>query len=645
MEVKEEIQEIDNLNLKEKIENLPLKPGCYLFKNSADKVIYVGKAIKLRNRVRSYFQNRPDMNGKTRALVCNIVDLEIIITDSEAEALILEDTLIKKLKPRYNISLRDDKTYPFVKITNEEYPRIYATRTVIKDGSKYLGPFADGRTLKYMLKTVNKVYHVRSCKLDITQETIEKKKHKVCLDYQLKKCDGPCEGLVSKELYNDGIKQSASIMSGKINELEKQIEAQMYQASEEMKFETAAMLRNRLILIKDYNAKQKIVTTEAIDREIFGLSRNDDFACVVVLKVREGKLLGKRHYIIHNANEQLDSEIIGRTLESYFIESDVIPKEIFLPTEPEEIEFLTGWLTEKRGNNVIIQIPKQGDKKKLVEMAENNAEQILKEHQVAYEKREQVIPRAVLSLQRDLRLKKPPRVIECFDNSHIQGTDLVSSMVHFEDAKPKKSEYRKFKNKTVLKNDDFATMQEVVERRYSRLIMEIENYNKLENKNETTRVPKLPDLVIIDGGKGQLSAAMEIFDKLGISNKMTIIGLAKRLEEVFFPNESESIILPRSSSSLKLIQHLRDEAHRFAITFHRSLRDKRTLQTELTNIEGVGEKTAAKLLREVGSVKKIKDITEEELQRYVSPKVAKKIIDYFNSKEEDDSLIDIAEEI
>jgi len=614
--------------LMEKVASLPQKSGCYLYKNDTGKIIYVGKAIKLRNRVKQYFQDRPK-DAKTKVLVSKISDLDFFITDTEAEALILEDTLIKEHKPKYNILLRDDKTFPYIRVTNEDYPRIFSTRIIVKDGSKYFGPFTDVRAQKYVLKTLSTLYKIRSCNLDITADSIAKQKHKVCLDFHIKKCEGPCVGLVEKQKYAENIKQSVAIINGKTGELEKQIETQMLEAAENLKFEEAALLRNRLSILMDYNSKQKIVSTENIDRDVFGIFRNEDYACTLVFKVREGKLLGKRHYLIHNVLEQVDAEIIQRTMESWYLESDFVPREIFLPCEPADIEYITGWLGEKRSGAVSVMIPKIGDKRKLVEMANTNASQILGDHIEAIEKREQVISRAVISLQRDLRLKNPPRLIECFDNSHIQGTDLVSSMVCFEDGKPKKSAYLKFKNKTVLKNDDFASMREVILRRYTKLKFEIEEYEKAENKELFKKIPRYPDMVIIDGGKGQLSSAMEIFTELGLQKKIIVIGLAKRLEEVFFPNESESVLLPRASSSLRLIQHLRDEAHRFAITYHRSLRDKRTLQTELTEIQGLGDKTAEKLLIGIGSVTRIKEATKEELKEYVNEKIADKIIAHF----------------
>ena len=608
------------MDLTDKIANLPQKPGIYQYKDSAGKIIYVGKAIKLRNRVRSYFNKLKHHDAKTRALVNKIEDVEVIVTDSEAEALILEDTLIKKHKPRYNINLKDDKSYPYVKVTNEPYPRIFQTRNVIRDGSKYFGPFTKVGDMHRVLELIHKLFRLRTCKLNITAETILEKKHKVCLEYHIKKCDGPCEGLISQEDYNKNIDYAKSILSGKTRDLEHYLRKKMEQLSEEMKFEEAAQVRDQLGAIRQFVSRQKVVTADLVDRDVFGIYREDNTACSLVFTVREGKLIGRKHFIIKKAEDLTDEEIVQRTLDTWYSEQEFVPKEIFLPTEPEDIETLSTILAKKRKASVSIKIPKIGEKRHLVDLAENNAQYILKEYLLAIAKREQSVPHAVQALQRDLRLKRLPRIIECFDNSHLQGTELVSSMVCFEDGKPKKSEYRKFKNQTVNKNDDFAAMSEAVERRYSRLI------------NEKQR---LPDLIVIDGGKGQLSSAVSVLKELGILDKVAIVGLAKRLEEVFFPGNSEAVLLPRTSSSLRLIQQLRDEAHRFAITYHRQLRSKRTFKTELTEIPGIGAKTAQKLLIDMGSVEAISKSTVAQLKVHIGEKQAKAIHKYFADKEEE----------
>ncbi|MGA2298203.1 MAG: excinuclease ABC subunit UvrC, partial [FCB group bacterium] len=572
------LSEINLLPLKEKLSSVPTKPGVYIYKNIEGKIIYVGKAKNLRNRVRSYFQQGRPYDAKTNAMLRKISDFEFIVTDSEVEALILEDTLIKENKPRYNIMLRDDKSYPYVRVTNEPYPRIFVTRKMIKDGSKYYGPFTDVGHLKRLMKTIRTIFLLRSCDYHITEETIAKNKYKICLDYHIKKCEGPCEGLISHLIYNEHVKQAIQVLNGKTRELEKTLEERMNALSEEMKFEEAAIIKNRYLILRDYLSHQKIVTTDIVDRDIIGLSRLDNSACTLILNIRDGKLISKRHFIIANAKDVTDENILETTIEKLYRESNFIPDEIYLQLLPDNSDFIENWLKELANKKVEIIIPKIGDKKKLLSMAEINAEYQLRDYQIALSKKEQSIPRTVLAIQRDLRLPSIPRRIECIDNSHIQGSELVSSVVVFVDGKPKKSDYRKFKIKTVLQNDDFAAMREVVRRRYTRILEE------QSNENPTP----FPDLLIIDGGKGQLSSAIEVLEELGINSKFVTVGLAKRLDEIFYPEKSDSLLLPKTSSSLKLIQQIRDEAHRFAITYHRLLRDKRTLQTELTNIPGIG---------------------------------------------------------
>jgi excinuclease ABC subunit C len=625
---------VPNATLAEKLHTLPKNPGVYLHKNAEGTIIYVGKAKNLRNRVRSYFQNRP-MDAKTTALVRKIADLEFIITDSEVEALILENTLIKQHKPKYNILLKDDKSYPYICVTNEPFPRIFHTRKIIRDGSKYFGPYTEGKYLYAMLETLHSIFPIRSCKLDLTDDGIAKKKFKVCLDYQIKKCEGPCEGLVSRLHYATMIQQAVQILKGKTRGVEKEIMQAMERAAEELRFEEAAALRNRLNALREYSERQKVVTTELIDRDVMATARSlryEQDACAVIFKVRDGKLVGRQHFYIAGADGKSDADLLRATFERFYIESDDVPDEIFLPIEIEERETLEAWLRTKRGGKVEISVPQIGDKRKLVNMAAANADFLVKELELQRLKKEEdkgsILPRSVLALQRDLRLPAPPRRIDCFDNSHFQGSETVSSMVVFVDGKPKKSEYRKYKIRTVEGIDDFKSMQEVVGRRYKRM---------LEEQSQR------PDLIIIDGGKGQLSHAVEILRGLGLHDgpfgkkaehgHIPTIGLAKRLEEVFFPEQSDSILLPKTSSSLKLIQQARDEAHRFAIEFHRSLRDKRTLQTELTEIDGVGEKTAQKLLVELGSVEGVRSASKEDLVRVAGAKAAERIMAYFHGQD------------
>ena len=484
-------------------------------------------------------------------------------------------------------------------------------------------------------------------------EVVRKRKVCLCLDYHIKKCDGPCEELISETQYNTMIDQAKQMLKGKSVSLINSLEEEMQTLSDELLYEKAAEVRDKIRGLQHYAEKQKVVDQEFTDRDVFALAIDGDDACGIVFKIREGKILGKQHFYLSNVEGRIESEMLEQILQHYYFEADFIPDEIFLPNEIENEATIAEWLNMKKAESkeygvrsVEIVIPKIGDKAKLVAMCATNAKLLLRELQLQKEKQKDFIPHSVRSLQRDLRLPKPPRRIECFDNSNIQGSDPVASMVVFVDGKPKKSEYRKFKIKTVVGADDFASMKEVVHRRYKRV---------LEEQSE------LPDLIVIDGGKGQLSSAIESLSELSISNfqlpildkdvlveklsnetkeenaqqtsnfkfQIPIIGLAKRLEEIFLPNENEPILLPRSSSSLKLLQQIRDEAHRFAITFHRSLRTKRTLQTELDLIDGIGKKRAKELLEIFGSVQGVKFATEEQLSEVVGEKVAENIKEYF----------------
>lgn len=607
-----EIQEV-GFELKEKLDNLPRLPGVYQFRSVEGKVIYVGKAKLLRNRVRSYFQKGHDYDPKTKVMVSKIADLEIIVTDTEMEALILENTLIKKLKPRYNIDLRDDKSYPYIVVTNEPFPRVFVTRKIKQDGSRYYGPFTDVKTMRHALKSVRDIFQIRSCRLPLTVANIARKKWKICLDYHIGKCGGPCEGLVSLEEYNEMISQVEKLLRGKTRDLVRQLTDEMAIYSEKLEFEKAGSVKRKIEAIKVYSEKQKMVSLELIERDIIAAVSENDDGCGVIFKVRDGKLTGKQHFYLSNVLDRSESEMIETLVGRYYVRADYIPPEIYLSAEATDMEFVENLLKSKRGNDVKVVVPTHGEDLKLINMCRANAKFMLDELMIQKEKSKETIPHTLQALQRDLRLPAPPRRIECFDNSNIQGSDPVASMVVFVDGKPRKSDYRKFRIRTVLGPDDFASMEEVIERRYSRVMRE---------------GGQLPDLVVVDGGKGQLSSAVEVLHEIGLKNQ-PIIGLAKRLEEVFVPGEGESILLPRTSSALKLLQHVRDEAHRFAVTFHRSLREKRVVSTQLTDIQGVGETRAAKLLREFGSVRGVQEASLEQIARVVGTKAAQNIKSYF----------------
>ncbi len=601
-----------NTDLNNKLKTLPTRPGVYQFKNDKDKVIYVGKARNLRSRVRSYFHGSAT-NAKTIALVKKIKDVELVVTDSEIEALVLENNLIKELKPRYNIDLKDDKSFPFIKVTNEPYPQVYSTRQVIKDGSKYFGPYTSVKSMKSALRMIKQIFKIRSCKYDINEVTITKKKYKLCLDYHINKCDGPCEGLISEREYNEMVQEVIKLLRGKTDDLIKELETKMQKASSGLDFEKAGEIRDKLEQLKTISSKQKIVSNDFIDRDVISVAYEGNDSACSIFNIRSGKLVGKKQLRLSLKGGEELPEIYNSIVKFYYGEHTEIPKEILFETEPIDSDLLKQWLNLRAEKKVKIVIPQRGELRSLVKMCKQNAILQLKEIQIQKMKKEGQVPFAVAALQRDLRLTKLPKKIECFDISNLQGTDSVASLVVFVDGKPKKSLYRKFIIQDVEGPDDFASMQEVIRRRYTRI---------LKSKQP------LPDLIMVDGGKGQLSSAVAILNALGLK-QIPIIGLAKRLEEVFFPRKSEAESIAKTSSGLKLLQQIRDEAHRFAITFHRKRRNKRTFTSELTTIKGIGPSTAQMLLKLLGSVSTIKKESLEKITAVVGKSKAEIIFKYF----------------
>jgi len=601
-----------NSKLELNLENLPAMPGIYQFINKNGKVIYVGKAKNLKSRVKSYFLDNIS-SVKTLALVSKINNLQVLVTDSELEALILENNLIKEFKPRYNVNLKDDKSFPFIKVTNELFPRIYPTRKSMNDGAKYFGPYTDVRSMRASLRMINQIFKIRSCKLDLTEKSIADKKFKVCLDYHIKKCDGPCENFVSSIAYNEMVDEVVKLLKGKTDDLIKDLKNRMELSVKNLEFEKAAELRDKIGQLDSLSSKQKIVSDDFEDRDIFAIAFEGKDSTCAVFNIRSGKLIGKKQLKLSIEEGEELPEIYSAALKFYYNELTEIPKEIILEAEPDDSEALTEWLKMKSGKKIKMFVPQRGDLKSLVKMCKENASLQLKEIQLQKMKHLGNVSYSVSALQRDLRLKTLPRKIECFDISNLQGTDSVASMVVFEDGKPKKSLYRKFIIKSVEGPDDFSSMREVIERHYSRL----------QSENQP-----LPDLIMVDGGKGQLSSAVEILEKLGFKN-YNIIGLAKRLEEVFFPNNSEPELIPKTSSGLKLLQQVRDEAHRFAVTFHRTRRSKRIIKTELTDIAGIGKETAKLLLQNFGSVDAIKNSSSDELIKVIGKKKAELLNSYF----------------
>jgi excinuclease ABC subunit C len=567
-------------------------------------------------------------SAKTVVMVTKINDLELILTDNEIEALVLENNLIKELKPRYNINLKDDKTFPYIKVTKEPFPRIYITRRIIKDGSKYFGPYTDVKNMKSSLRMINQIFKIRSCKLNLTQESIEKKKFKVCLDYHIKKCDGPCEGLISEINYNEMVNEVIKVIKGKTGDLINDLMEKMNKDVELLEFEKAAEVRDKIERLKNILEKQKIVSDDFEDRDIIAVAFEGKDAACSIFNIRNGKLVGKRQLKLSIEEGEEEANIYAAAIKFYYSEFVEIPKEIALEIEPTDHQTLVEWLNLKAENfpaelvagktgkagKMKFFIPQRGSLKSLLKMCKENALLQLREIQLQKMKSADYVPHTLSALKRDLRLDTLPKIIECFDISNLQGSDTVASMVVFENGKPKKSLYRKFIIKDVIGPDDFSSMREVIRRRYSRLLEEKQN---------------LPDLIMVDGGKGQLSSAVEVLSELGFSG-YSIVGLAKRLEEVFFPELTEAASIPKTSSGLKLLQQIRDEAHRFAITFHRHRRSKRTIKTELTEVNGIGQSTAQKLLKTLGSLAAIRNCDYSQLAEIIGKQKAEILVKYFD---------------
>ena len=580
-----------------KIKQIPTKPGVYFFKNEDETIIYIGKAKNLRNRVRSYFQQRKHQSAKNISMIKRITDVEWLVVRSEVEALLTEANLIKKHQPHFNVSLKDDKSFPYIRITKEPYPRVFITRNIIRDGSKYFGPYTDVMHLRRSLKAVHKIFPVRSCDYLINNESIKAKKVSLCLDYHIKKCQGPCEGVVSEKSYADMIKHVIQFLQGRTKETEVFIKNHMELASSEMRFEDAGMYRDQLHAIGRFKDRQRKVTADFEDRDVIALAKEEDYGIAVIVRIRNGRITSREKLSLRNLDES-DAKIMETIVSRFYLETDFIPKEVSLPVAPENQDELISWLKEKRNGAIHLSVPKKGEKAKEVRLAFQNAKLLLGEWMINRKKRRELVPKMISQLQDDLQMKVPPRRIEAFDISHLGGTNTVASMVCFMDGKPRKSEYRKFKVKTVDGIDDFASMREVVFRRYKRV------------KEEGIG---LPDLILIDGGKGQLSMAVSALRELGL-DYLPIIGLAKRLEEVFVPGQSEAQSIHKQSPGLILLRRIRDEAHRFAITYQKQKRTDSVTKSIFHELPGMGEKRVQKLLSEYKSIKKISELKPEQIQ-------------------------------
>ena len=596
--------------LKETLASVPTKPGVYQFKNKDDEIIYIGKAKNLRSRVRSYFQKNKYQTPKNQSMIKRIENVEWIVVRSNVEALLTEANMIKEVQPKYNIDLKDDKSFPFIRISDEPYPQVLLTRKIEKDGSKYFGPYTDVKNLRYSLKALHKIFPVRSCSYYMDDDSVAAKKVKVCLDYHIKKCEGPCEGFVNRDHYNAMIERVIKFLQGRTKETEEYVRRQMEIAAADLRYEDAAMYRDQLNAVRRFKERQRKVTADFDDRDIFALARQDDIGVMTILRVRNGRIFGREKVSLQNLDEN-EAPVFASVISRFYMDTDFLPKEITVSVLPEGQDELEEWLSDKKGSKVIIRQPQRGEKAKEVRMSYQNAKLLLGEWLINRKKRRELVPKMVNQLQEDLQLKAPPRRIEAFDISHLGGTNTVASMVCFVDGKARKSEYRKFKVKTVEGIDDFAAMREVVHRRYLRV--------KKEQGS-------LPDLILIDGGKGQLSMAVSALRELGL-DYVPIVGLAKRLEEVFVPGISDPQSIHKQSPGLILLRRLRDEAHRFAITFQRSKR-KDSLTSIFNEIDGMGPKRVQKLLQSFDSTETIANTELEAIttQTGIPEKIAKMIV-------------------
>jgi excinuclease ABC subunit C len=576
---------------------LPDQPGVYKYYDTDRTLIYVGKAKSLKKRVSSYFTKSKNVNRKTAKMVREIRTIEFTIVNSEFDALLLENSLIKKNQPKYNILLKDDKSYPFILLTNERFPRIIPTRNRVPDTGIYFGPFASVKTMNNVLELLRSLYTLRTCRYDLSEENIESKKYKVCLEYHIGNCLGPCEGLQSEEDYNQDIEQATNILKGNMSVARTYFKDKMQQAAENLEFEEAQKYKEKLSLLTKYQAKSIVVNTHIGDTDVFTIVSDDQIAYINYLKANKGAIILTKTIEIKKKLDESDEDILALMI--------VELRERYLSATKE---ILTNIKVPVAIEGVTLTIPKIGDKRKLVDLSIKNALYYKRERVNRVQEYQQRVNRVVLKLQEDLRLKQPPMHIECFDNSNLQGSNPVASMVCFKNGKPSKKDYRKFNIKTVTGPDDFGSMYEIVFRRYKRLLEE-----ELE----------LPNLIVVDGGKGQLNAACQALKDLGIYGDIPIIGIAKRLEEIYTPGDPYPLHIDKKSESLKLIQRIRDEAHRFAITFHRKKRSNAALRSELEDIKGIGRKTALSLLKNFKSIKNIREAPEEEIVKLVGSSKAK----------------------
>ena len=596
---------MQNPTLQLQIQSLPDGPGVYQYYDKEDKILYVGKAKNLKKRVASYFNKIHD-TAKTNVLVKKIVTIKHIVVPTETDALLLENNLIKTLQPRYNVMLRDDKTYPWICIKKEAFPRIFPTRRMVKDGSEYYGPYTCFKTVNTILDLIKELYPLRTCNFDLSQKNIENNKFKVCLEYHIGNCKGPCEGHETVENYQKQVEAIREILKGNFKESQREFKRLMNEFASKMQFEEAQKVKEKIDVLENYQSRSTIINPKITNIDVFSIVSDESAAYVNFLQISHGSIIRSHTLDIKKKLDESDEELLELAIIELRDRFHLLSKEIIVPF-PVHL-----------GENIKITVPQLGDKKQILDLSIRNAKfyriDQLKQLQIVDPERHS--NRIMAQMQKDLRLSEEPRHIECFDNSNIQGTNPVSACVVFKDGKPSKKDYRHFNIKTVVGPDDFASMEEVVYRRYKRMLEENQ---------------PLPQLIIIDGGKGQLSSALKSIDQLGLRGKIAIIGIAKRLEELYFPGDSVPLYLDKKSETLKVIQHLRNEAHRFGITFHRDKRSKSALNSSMEAIPGIGEKTMLTLIQHFKSVKRLKLATEKEITEVVGISKAKKITDFYKT--------------
>jgi excinuclease ABC subunit C len=596
---------MQNPSLQLQIQSLPDGPGVYQYYDKEDKILYVGKAKNLKKRVASYFNKIHD-TAKTNVLVKKIVTIKHIVVPTETDALLLENNLIKTLQPRYNVLLRDDKTYPWICIKKEAFPRIFPTRRMVKDGSEYFGPYTCFKTVNTILDLIKELYPLRTCNYDLSPRNIESNKFKVCLEYHIGNCKGPCEGHETSENYQKQVEAIREILKGNFKESQRDFKKLMNDFASKMQFEEAQKIKEKIAVLENYQSRSTIINPKITNIDVFSIVSDESAAFVNFLQISHGSIIRSHTLEIKKKLDETDEELLELAIIELRERFHLLSKEIIVP------------FPVNLGEHLKITVPQLGDKKQILDLSIRNAKfyriDQLKQLQIVDPERHS--NRIMAQMQKDLRLSEEPRHIECFDNSNIQGTNPVSACVVFKDGKPSKKDYRHFNIKTVVGPDDFASMEEVVYRRYKRM---------LEEKQP------LPQLIIIDGGKGQLSSALKSIDQLGLRGKIAIIGIAKRLEELFYPGDSVPLYLDKKSETLKVIQHLRNEAHRFGITFHRDKRSKSALNSSIETIPGIGEKTMLTLIQHFKSVKRLKLASEKEISEVVGVSKAKKITDFYKT--------------